>query len=394
MVPISASWPLHSKAISKTLRTALLAGTATFGLLIQLIVSTSREMLLLPLLLLTSIYIGAFVLLVGLHRRNAKTAHSILVRDGILSIPRFVLKHHVIPAAEIKSVESYFSGKEMCAVLIGRTTKSPILLERQSFASGPEFEEFVGFLNRFALANCPHHSMADVTATKNVGKNPLSIILITLAMSVTYAILAVPSIEKIGDQAINYGSLTKGTLQIAELYRIASSFFLHSSPFHLGLNILSLAIIGPRIDAILGRARFLNIFFLSAISGSLASLLFSPFETVVGCSGGILGIFAAYFLVCAKYYRQLPGSLSISFQAISLALAIQVLADLTNDAVDISSHFGGFLFGLLYTSCVLRRRTVLETANVSLVESCIAATATFAYVAGLAYFFSLYFSLP
>jgi membrane associated rhomboid family serine protease len=211
-------------------------------------------------------------------------------------------------------------------------------------------------------------------------------------MFFTYALLAAPNVGYISDEALVHGGLTKEALLISQLYRIPSSFFLHISPVHLGCNILGLAIIGRHIDVILGRVRFIHILFGAAISGSLLSFEFSSADIVVGASGGLMGLLGAYFLLSVKHHQYLPGSVSTSGKAISLTLALQLLSDLTSENVDIFSHLGGILFGILYASWVLHRRPLVSAALSSRSALGVAVTMTLAYATGLAYFFAINFA--
>jgi membrane associated rhomboid family serine protease len=304
------------------------------------------------------------------------------------------LKRQFVHFHEIKSIEKYFDSVKIIAVLIGRSNKSSIFIERRNFNSGDQFEEFVQFLAQFALKNHAKEAAADIAAVtaRREAKDSSFMALIALSIFGTYVVLAAPGFESISEGAIIRGGLIKESLLTDQFYRFASSFFLHYTPFHLGFNILSLAIVGQYIDVILGRVRFINVLFCSAILGSLLSLAFSPYAAVIGASGGILGLLGAYSLVCIKYERQLPGSVSVSGRVILLVLVLQILGDVATEGGDIFSHIGGFFFGFLYAGLALHRRSVVKAAIASSAERCIAAGVTLAYGGGLIYFLGLFFA--
>jgi rhomboid protease GluP len=317
------------------------------------------------------------------------------VHDSTLSIPRSILKAHLINLSEIKSVETYSNSKKIIAASIGRVNKSSIFVERRHFDSDDEFDAFVGYLSKFPSINTSKQSaddIASITARRETTKFSFAVFF-SLILSATYLLTATTGIEEISDIALNYGGLIKETLLTGQAYRIASSFFLHFTPFHLGLNLVFLGIVGKNVEIILGRVRFINILLLSAISGSLLSLAFSDAETVVGASGGLLGLFGAYLLVCLKYQRDLPGSVSVAGKTVLCALILQVLFDLTSENVDIYSHLGGFLFGFLYATLALNRRKVVNAIAFLPAEQCGAAIFILAYMIGILYFFALYFSI-
>jgi membrane associated rhomboid family serine protease len=198
--------------------------------------------------------------------------------------------------------------------------------------------------------------------------------------------------HELSERALIHGGLIKESLRPGELYRIASTFFLHGTPIHLLINILSLAIVGRNIEIVMGRARFVTILLCAAITGSLLSLAYSAADTVTGASGGILGLFGSYCFLCLRHQRELPGSVAVSSRSVALALGVEIVGDLTASGVDIFSHIGGLLFGVLYTCWILRHRTTSDLGTPSIVETCVAATVAIAYIIGLLYFFAIHFA--
>ena len=51
-------------------------------------------------------------------------------------------------------------------------------------------------------------------------------------------------------------------------WQVLTSAFTHSSPLHIGFNMLALYVLGPQLEMVLGRARFLALYFVSALAGS------------------------------------------------------------------------------------------------------------------------------
>ncbi|MEV4865760.1 rhomboid family intramembrane serine protease [Streptomyces ossamyceticus] len=78
-------------------------------------------------------------------------------------------------------------------------------------------------------------------------------------------------------------------------YRLVTSMFLHSSGVtHILFNMLSLWWIGGPLEAALGRARYLTLYFVSGLAGSaLTYLLAAPDQPSLGASGAIFGLFGA-----------------------------------------------------------------------------------------------------
>lgn len=391
MTTIIASWHIERSGMKKRLRVMLLSASAIFGVAASNILSFrfAAVQILFPL---TAIFYAT--LIVFFLRRyfcNVNDNLRIYIQAGVLSIPGFIIKCHFIRADEIKSIEPYLYAKKMTAVLIGRTKKSAILVENRLFRSQCDFEDFVEHLTRFAKSNSRKNlgGVALMTHRQEAKKSLMSGC-VAVILLVVYAAVATAGFETIDSVATQYGGLTKQALQVGDLYRIFSSFFLHLSPIHLGLNVLLLAIIGPYIERFFGGIRFVNILLLSSLSGSLLSLIFSSCDLVIGASGGILGLLGAYALLCTKYKRYLPGSATTSTTALALILIAQVVTDFMDAEVDVFSHVGGFLCGFLYASCILWKCVASREEPIR-AEKDIQSIIAICYVAGLGYFLLLYF---
>ena len=129
-----------------------------------------------------------------------------------------------------------------------------------------------------------------------------------------------------------------GTL--IEPWRLLTSAFVHdpSSPLHLLLNMYSVYIFGRILEPMLGRSRFLALYLISAIGGSLAVLILSPLNSwVVGASTSCFGLMAAYFVIARKLGAS-SGQL-VGLIAINLAFGFFV------SGISWQGHLGGLIAG-------------------------------------------------
>ena len=145
-----------------------------------------------------------------------------------------------------------------------------------------------------------------------------------------------------GGLQVRFGNIagTPGQLGVAdgEYYRLLTAAFLHGGIFHLLLNMFALAQLGPVLEAALGRLRFVALYLLSALGGSVLSyLLSSPLQLGVGASGAIFGLFGAYYVVV----RRLGGETS----SIVVLLAINLVITVTVPIIDWRAHLGGLVTG-------------------------------------------------
>jgi rhomboid family protein len=83
------------------------------------------------------------------------------------------------------------------------------------------------------------------------------------------------------------------------LVPLLTSMFLHGSWLHLIANMWALWIFGDNIEDHLGHTRYLLLYLLSGLAGSLLHIAFNPLSMVpsVGASGAIAGVMGAYFLL-------------------------------------------------------------------------------------------------
>jgi membrane associated rhomboid family serine protease len=86
-----------------------------------------------------------------------------------------------------------------------------------------------------------------------------------------------------------------------EYHRLFTSMFLHYGVFHLLMNMWALWVLGRPLEAALGRVRFLALYLLCGLGGSvLAFVLGSPNVPSAGASGAVFGMFSALIIVLRK----------------------------------------------------------------------------------------------
>jgi rhomboid protease GluP len=128
-----------------------------------------------------------------------------------------------------------------------------------------------------------------------------------------------------------------------EFYRLLTAVFIHQDLLHLVFNSAALLFLGRPIEYIFGKTRFLIIFLISGIFGTLFSFIFSP-NYAIGASGGVFGIFGVHlylFLKNKEIYLKLFG------KDVLQLLAINVVIGFVLPSIDYWGHFGGILGGFL-----------------------------------------------
>ena len=131
-------------------------------------------------------------------------------------------------------------------------------------------------------------------------------------------------------------------LAIVEPWRMLTAGFVHdwSGPMHILFNSYAIWLFGRALEPMLGPLRFLILYITSIIGGSVAVLWLSdPQMPVVGASGGLFGLMAAYFVVI----RTLGGNGSQIFILIAINFALGFVVS----GISWQGHLGGMVAGLV-----------------------------------------------
>lgn len=139
-----------------------------------------------------------------------------------------------------------------------------------------------------------------------------------------------------------FGANYPALVRAGDYYRLITSAFLHSGLLHLIFNNYALYVIGSQLESFLGKVKFLIIYLVSAICGSLMSMLFSN-GISVGASGAIFGLLGS-LLYFGYNYRVYLGTV-LKSQIIPLIILNLVIGFIT-PGIDNAAHIGGLLGGL------------------------------------------------
>ncbi|MFE3942993.1 rhomboid family intramembrane serine protease [Streptomyces sp. NPDC059118] len=156
-----------------------------------------------------------------------------------------------------------------------------------------------------------------------------------------------------------------------EWYRLLTGAFLHlppggsslgSLPFgvlHIVFNMYALWNLGRVVEEQLGRARYLALYLLSALGGSVLVYLIAPFDGTVGASGAIFGLGAAFYVINRRLGRDM--------RAVNRFMAGFLLwMVISAGFASWQGHLGGLLTGgivtVAYAYAPAKRRTTVQAA--------------------------------
>jgi membrane associated rhomboid family serine protease len=172
-------------------------------------------------------------------------------------------------------------------------------------------------------------------------------------------------------------ALVNGQLQTVQgvadgaYWQLLTSAFTHVELWHIGFNMVALFILGPQLEAILGRTRFLALYLLSGLGGSAAVYWWAaPASSTVGASGALFGLMAALLVVAVKVRGDVQGLLVL----VGINAAITVFG---RGYISWQGHLGGFLGGLALALVLVyaprAHRTAWQVAGMSVVGAGVAA---------------------
>jgi membrane associated rhomboid family serine protease len=133
-------------------------------------------------------------------------------------------------------------------------------------------------------------------------------------------------------------------------WTIITSMFMHGDLMHLFFNMLGLYFFGSAVESRLGSKRFAILYFVSGVSGALASTVL-PLTPIIGASGGVFGVMLAF----AKFWPDTPiyiwGVLPVPARILVIVTTLLALVSGVSGVSDGIAHFahlGGYAGAWLY----------------------------------------------
>jgi membrane associated rhomboid family serine protease len=165
-----------------------------------------------------------------------------------------------------------------------------------------------------------------------------------------------------------------------EPWRFVTAAFLHAPHFllHIAFNMVALWQVGPALEHLLGRARFVALYLVSAVGGSVGFLLLADptnpaswFAPVVGASGAVFGLFGATVLVLRK--------LRLDTRPLVGVIAINAVLGFVISGIAWQAHLGGLVAGTAVTAVLVyaprHQRTVAQVIGIAAVSAVIVVAA-------------------
>ncbi len=155
-----------------------------------------------------------------------------------------------------------------------------------------------------------------------------------------------------------------------EYYRILTSIFMHGDWSHLVNNMLVLLFVGGNLERIIGRLRYLFVYFASGIVAGISSIGYNMWKEYaeisfynttisIGASGAIFGVVGAVLFIVIINRGRLR---EISTRQMLWFVVLSLYNGAANSRIDQAAHVGGFIAGFLF-AVILYRKHRIDTGN-------------------------------
>lgn len=142
-----------------------------------------------------------------------------------------------------------------------------------------------------------------------------------------------------------------------QYHRLLTALFLHADSTHLVNNMLILFLIGSRLEKVVGKLRFLVVYFLSGILAGVVSMGYNMHQErlvmAVGASGAVFGLVGALVWVVIAHRGRVQD---LTVRQMMLFTALSLYGGFADRQTDNAAHLGGLIVGFLIMLLLYRRR--------------------------------------
>lgn len=179
---------------------------------------------------------------------------------------------------------------------------------------------------------------------------------ILIFINILFYVLSIISNSFYNSMVLNPSKILNG-----EYYRLLSCIFMHGGIIHLLCNMYCLYVIGPQVESFFGKIKYIVIYLLSGIIGSLMSLSITN-SISLGASGAIFGLLGS--ILYFGYHYRVYLSQAIKSQIIPL-IVLNIFLGFILNGVDNAAHIGGLIGGVLVSMMagVKYKSSTMEKVN-------------------------------
>ena len=142
-----------------------------------------------------------------------------------------------------------------------------------------------------------------------------------------------------------------------EYYRLFTCMFLHFGIQHLLNNMVMLGALGWQLEPVIGKVKYLLIYFISGLGGSGLSFAWNVMHeeqsVSAGASGAIFGLMGALLYVVIANRGRLGD---LSGKGMMLMVLLGLYCGMTSTGVDNLAHIGGLVCGFILALILYRKK--------------------------------------
>jgi membrane associated rhomboid family serine protease len=198
---------------------------------------------------------------------------------------------------------------------------------------------------------------------------PVTVTLIVINVAV-YLVMAAQARSQDVTRSSLFNRFADSAVQIDvrhEYYRLITAAFTHLNLLHILFNMYALFAIGPALERIFGRTRFLALYVIAALGGNVA--VFVDDSAGAGASTAIFGMFAAYFIVARRA--------RVDTSQILLTIGLNLAITFSLSGISKAGHLGGLITGAVVAAILVyaprgARQGLVQAGGLALVVGVLA----------------------
>ena len=143
-------------------------------------------------------------------------------------------------------------------------------------------------------------------------------------------------------------SVNREMIQAGYFYRLLTGTFIHVDVLHFLCNGYALFMIGSMVEGYFGKKKYIVIYLVSALAGSLLSIAMFDGSSI-GASGAIFGLLGS-LLYFGYHYRVYFGNVILG--RIIPIVVLNRLIGFSSETIDNFAHIGGLIGGFLISKAL------------------------------------------
>ena len=143
-------------------------------------------------------------------------------------------------------------------------------------------------------------------------------------------------------------AVNREMIQSGYIYRLLTGAFVHIDLLHFLCNAYALYMIGSMVEGYFGKKKFIVIYLVSALAGSLLSIAMFDGNSI-GASGAIFGLLL-YLLYFGYHYRVYFGNVILA--RIVPVIILNLAIGFSSEMIDNFAHIGGLIGGFLISKAL------------------------------------------